>query len=182
MWRKIRSPLDCSILQRDINSLNEWANRNKMKFHPSKCKVLSISSRTHGNPSAVYSLGGTVLEFVNTEKDLGVDITPKLSWTVQCDRIYTKACQQLGIVRRNGHIVTDVRSRRALYLSLVRSQFENCSIVWRPTTISLSKKLESLHKRAIKWILSEENLSYSSEQYIQKCKAMDILPLAKSLI
>ena len=179
MWRKIRSPLDCSILQRDINSLNEWANRNKMKFHPSKCKVLSISSRTHDNLSVVYSLGGTVLEFVNTEKDLGVDITPKLSWTVQCDRIYTKACQQLGIVRRNGHIVTDVRSRRALYLSLVRSQFENCSIVWRPTTISLSKKLESLQKRAIKWILSEENLSYSSEQYIQKCKAVDILPLAQ---
>ena len=27
--------------------------------------------------------------------------------------------------------------------------------------------------------LSEENLSYSSEQYIQKCKAVDILSLAR---
>ena len=179
IWRRIESPSDCSVLQRDIDSLNEWANRNKMKFHPSKCKILSISSRTHhDNLSVTYSLGETLLEFVNTEKDLGVDITPKLSWTVHCDRIYSKACQQLGIVRRNSHIVTDVKSRRALYLSLVRSQFENCSVVWRPTTISLTKKLESLQKRAIKWILSEENLSYSTEQYFQKCKALDILPLA----
>ena len=27
--------------------------------------------------------------------------------------------------------------------------------------------------------LSEENLSHSSEQYIQKCKAVDILPLTR---
>ena len=87
------------------------------------------------------------------------------------------ACFTTG-VRRNGHIVSDVRSRRALYLSLVRSQFENCSVVWRPTTISLTNKLESLQKRAIKWILAEENLSYSTEQYIHKCKLVDILPLA----
>ena len=84
---------------------------------------------------------------------------------MQSDRIYAKVCQQLaGIVRRNGHIVTDVRSRGALYLTLVRSLFENCSVVWRSTAISLTKKLESLQKRTIKWILSEENLSYSSEK------------------
>ena len=180
IWRKILSPLDCSTLQTDIDSLNDWAVKNKMKFHPSKCKVLSITSRqTPLNPPFAYNLGGTLLESVISEKDLGVDITPKLNWNMQCDRIYSKACQQLGIVRRNGHIVTDIKSRRALYLSLVRSQFENCSIVWRPTTVSLTNKLESLQKRAIKWILSEENLSYSCEKYISKCKDVNILPLTK---
>ena len=103
---------------------------------------------------------------------------PRLSWKSQCDSLYNKACQQLGIVRRNGHIVTDPKCRRALYLSLVRSQFENCSIVWRPTSSSLTKKLESLQKRAIKWILSEEGHSYSPELYVQKCKFLDILPLS----
>ena len=57
-------------------------------------------------------------------------------------------------------------------------QFENCSIVWRPTSSSLTKKLESLQKRAIKWILSEEGHSYSPELYVQKCKFLDILPLS----
>ena len=61
----------------------------------------------------------------------------------------------------------------------MRSQIENFSVVWRPTTISLTKKLESSQKRAIKWILSEENFRYSTEQCIHKCKAVDILPLAR---
>ena len=180
IWRKILSPSDCSSLQTDIDRLINWSSRNKMKFHPSKCKVLAVSSRsTDSSSSFSYNLDGTVLEFVDSEKDLGVDITPKLNWTSQCNRIYSKACQQLGIVRRNRHIVIDVKSRRALYLSLVRSQFENCSIVWRPTTVTLAKKLEGLQERAVKLILSEENCSYSDELYIVKCKSVDVLPLSK---
>ena len=178
IWRNIQSPSDHQILQNDINYLNDWALRNKMKFHPSKCKVLSISLRQSLPTPHTYNLGMDSLEYADLEKDLGVDITPRLNWAPQCNRIYSKACQQLGIVKRNGHIVSDYRSRRALYLTLVRSQFENCSIIWRPTTKALTEKLESLQKRAIKWILSEENCSYSTELYYKKCKSVDILPLS----
>ena len=179
IWRRIDSPSDCMSLQADIDHLNDWAILNKMSFHPSKCKVLPIFLRSNMSfPSFTYHLNNSPLNFVDVEKDLGVDITPRLSWNSQCDRLYNKACQQLGIVRRNGHIVTDPKCRRALYLSLVRSQFENCSIVWRPTSSSLTNKLESLQKRAIKWILSEEGHSYSPELYVQKCKFLDILPLS----
>ncbi len=45
MWRKIINWSDHEILQNDIDSLHSWAERNKMKFHPDKCKVLSISNR-----------------------------------------------------------------------------------------------------------------------------------------
>ena len=179
IWRKIHSTSDCLLLQADIDHLNEWAILNKMRFPPSKCKVLPIFLRSNiSSPTFTYHLNNSPLNFVDVEKDLGVDITPRLSWNSQCDRLYNKACQQLGIVRRNGHIVTDPKCRRALYLSLVRSQFENCSIVWRPTSSTLTKKLESLQKRAIKWILSEEGHSYSPELYVQKCKFLDILPLS----
>ena len=181
IWRKIHSLSDCFSLQSDIDHLINWASQNKMQFHPSKCKVLTISSRTSDSATSsfTYCLGSSSLNSADAETDLGVDITPKLSWNSQCNRLYSKACQQLGIVKRNGHIVTDSKSRRALYLSLVRSQFENCSIVWRPTTSSLMEKLESLQKRAIKWILFEENRSYSPQIYLQKCKDIDILPLSK---
>lgn len=178
IWRKILNQYDFDILQNDINYLNDWAIKNKMKFHLDKCKVLSISRSQPALSPFTYTLGAVALKYTDCEKDLGVDITPKLLWNSQCDRIYSKARQKLGIVKRNGHIVVDPKCRRALYLTLVRSQFENCSIVWRPTTKSLSDKLESLQKRAIKWILSEEDHSYSPEQYIKKCKEVDILPLS----
>ena len=180
IWRTIRSNSDCISLQNDINYLSNWAIDNKMKFHPSKCKILAVSPRTSQvyNSSYQYYLGETPLNYVDCEKDLGVDVTPKLCWNAHCERIYSKACQQLGIVKRNGHIITDSRRRRALYLSLVRSQFENCSIIWRPSTLTMQNKLESLQKRAIKWIFCEENRSYSSEEYLRKCKSINILPLA----
>ena len=156
-----------------------------MKFHPSKCKVVSIS---YSNPPLfnilpciqfMYSLNHVILDYVDCEKDLGVDITPKLTWTAQCNRLYSKASQQLGIVRRNSHFVNDTRRRRALYIALVRSQFENCSIIWRPTNQTLIDKLEGIHKRGIKWILFEENRSYSPLSiYIQKCKEANLLPLS----
>ena len=142
--------------------------------------VLYVSIKPPILPPFPYRLDGSILDLVlDSEKDLGVDVTPKLSWNAQCDRLYSKACQQLGIIRRNGHIVTDTKCRRALYLTLVRSQFENCSIIWRPSTQALSDKLESLQKRAIKWILSEEAHSYPPDLYIKKCKQVDILPLSQ---
>ena len=76
-----------------------------MRFHPSKCKVLTVSSRSV-DPATLfaYYLGNYPLNFTDVETDLGVDITPKLTWNSQCNRLYSKACQQLGIVRRNGPI------------------------------------------------------------------------------
>ena len=72
----------------------------------------------------------------------------------------------------------DNNRRRALYLALVRSQFEHCSIIWRPITKNKMSKFEGLQKRALKWILSEEELSYSSHTtYITKCRQANILPM-----
>ena len=34
IWRKIVNETDCILLNNDINSLNNWAIRNKMRFHP----------------------------------------------------------------------------------------------------------------------------------------------------
>ena len=62
----------------DIDYLVDWALRNKMKFHPSKSKVLSISLFRPPlvdilpNIQYFYSMGRFVLDFVSSEKDLGI--------------------------------------------------------------------------------------------------------------
>ena len=61
----------------------------------------------------------------------------------------------------------------------MRSQFEHCSPIWRPNNETLTRKFENFQKNCIKWILSEEELSYGcSETYTQKCRQTNILPLA----
>ena len=44
MWRNIVSYKDPEILQNDINTLSMWSNVNKMKFHPKKCKILTVTN------------------------------------------------------------------------------------------------------------------------------------------
>ena len=43
IWRQMDSLNDHLQLQRDIDYLFDWALKNTMKFHPSKCKVLMVS-------------------------------------------------------------------------------------------------------------------------------------------
>ena len=97
-----------------------------MRFHLDKCKVLSVS--LHINPWVgilpfsrfPYSLGVSILDYVESERDLGVVVNTGLSWS------------------------------------------------------------EMLQKRGMKWILSEEFLSYSCPNvYLEKCKKVNILPMSK---
>ena len=59
IWRKIK--LDMK-LQSDINYIFDWAVKNKMKFTPSKCKVLKIFLLTSMYfPVSNFSTGWTHL-------------------------------------------------------------------------------------------------------------------------
>ena len=190
IWRAIDSNNDITCLQNDINILNNWANNNLMKFHPDKCKVLTVHNSHHifhgvdgKTVFSPYTLDSHPLKSVDVEKDLGVDITPKLNWEHQVTRLCSKAAQKLGLLRRSCFFVNDTSRARTLYLTLVRSLFESCAVIWRPTNVALISKLEGIQKRGVKWILNEENLSYSSSEiYIRKCKEINILPMSQRLI
>ena len=66
-----------------------------------------------------YNLGRNLLNYADSEKDLGVVINPAFSFNDQCENLLIKANQQYGLVRRTCHFVKDIKRRRALYLSLV---------------------------------------------------------------
>ena len=69
-----------------------------------------------------------------------------------------------------------------MYLTLVRSQLEHCSVVWRPTQETLIGKFEAVQKRAVKWILSEQYQSYLPEIYLDKLYNLDLLPIKEKFM
>ena len=179
IWREIHSKADNIILQHDINTLNSWALVNKMRFHPSKCKVLPVSRKRQPklDKRFVYQLNNVNLVYCHTEKDLGVHVTSKLNYTDHCNKLYSKASARLGLNKRTCCFVTNPIQKRKLYLTMVRSLFEHCSVVWRPHNKTTSDKLESIQIRSVKWILNEEYHSYSSLDYLLRCKQLNFLPL-----
>ena len=185
IWRQMINIDDHLTLQEDINYLLDWSLRNKMKFHPSKCKVLMVS---RFNPPLIdvlptvqffYSMGKTILDYVSSEKDLGITMNRTLNFSDHSNFLYCKANQRFGLLKRTCHFVNNTSKRKILYLTMVRSIFEHCPVVWRPSSNSVINKLESLQKRAIKWINQDVSSSYSSNNqlYYTHCRQLNILPI-----
>ena len=80
IYRIINSAEDITILQRDLNTLSEWANKWLMSFNPSKCVHLTITRKTNPLKSS-YSICGSVIQQSNSTKYLRVTITSNLSWS-----------------------------------------------------------------------------------------------------
>ena len=73
VYREVGSIDDQLALQRDLDSLENWAHIWGMKFNPSKCTILTISRSPPLHK--FYSLCGTILQQVSEAKYLGVNIS-----------------------------------------------------------------------------------------------------------
>ena len=124
-----------------------------------------------------YTLNGDILDFVENEKDLGVIVTRKLNWEENILALCLKASSRLGLMKRSLHFVRDKKQKRAFYLALVRSIFEHCSVIWRPTTVQIIQKVESIQRRAVKWILEEQDHHYNDFSYLKRLKDLDLMPM-----
>ena len=78
MWRTIYSEHDCVLLQKDIDTLHDWSLKNKMHFHPEKCKILQIHNNeplcTQLFPIAQhhYFINQEFIDYTECQRDLGV--------------------------------------------------------------------------------------------------------------
>ncbi|GAB0209268.1 mitochondrial enolase superfamily member 1 [Grus japonensis] len=87
-----------ATLQEDLDRLEEWANKNLMKFNKDKCKVLHLGKH---NPRVQHRLGSTWLESSSVERDLGVLVDNKLNERTMC--CSGKASQQDAGLHQQGH-------------------------------------------------------------------------------
>ena len=114
IWRKMNEESDHFILQKDIDFLNDWALKNSMKFHPSKCKALMVSKAKMPLVNILpfvqfhYSLGHDLIDYCDGEKDLGIHINGSLNFTEHSDILYSKANQRFGLLKRTCHFVKSI--------------------------------------------------------------------------
>jgi len=100
----------CAAIQRDLDRLESWAEKNLMKFNKGKCRVLQSSS---------------------VERDLGVLMNDKLTMTQLCALAAKKVRGILGCLKRS----VASKSREVLlplYSALVRPHVQYCVQFWAP--------------------------------------------------
>ena len=158
--RKIKSPDDHIILQKDLEKLCKWSEKWLLKFHPNKCSILSI-----GNQTSIYdyklvsSNGAHTIEYVNCIKDIGVTIDSTLTFDQHINIKINVANKILGIIRRSYRFLNS-EIFLPLYKCMVRSYFDYAVCVWDPYRIKHIKDIEDVKKRATRLIPEIKNVTY----------------------
>ena len=106
IFRSMQSEDDHKHLQDDLTLLEEWTNKWLLKFHPDKCKVLTIGNKSPRDRT--YTLTTKIdnitvphkLEHSNEEKDLGITIDDHLTFELHICNKVNKANQMMGLIRR----------------------------------------------------------------------------------
>jgi hypothetical protein len=166
---------DTAGLQNDTISLNGWATDNGLTFNQMKCKCQRIT-RKKTPVEYPYALNGSVLAAANQEKDLGVWVSNELCLKKQVVEQTSKANKLLVFVRRSSREIRSQRTRRCLFLSVVRPHLGYATQILAPQTIELIKRVERVQRRATKFILNL--LFHCKLTYEDRLQAIDLLPIS----
>ena len=99
------------------------------------------------------------LTIVSSEKDLGVWITSKPDFSLQCDKAAAKAMQSLGLIKRSFNNLTS-EFFLLLYKTYIRLHLEYCVSIWSPYLARDIDKLEKIQQRATKLVPEIAHLPY----------------------
>ena len=100
VYRIIKSKEDQTLLQEDLDKLQEWERDWLMQFNADKCVVIRISNKLSLR-ILDYHIHGTKLQTVKNAKYLGLTISSDLSWNAHVDITAKKATTSLNFLKRN---------------------------------------------------------------------------------
>ena len=172
LFRTITNDSDIEILQNDLTKLHWWSENNALQLNPQKCQVMCITRRKN-KPSPIYLVSNTKLSQANSLRLLGVQISSDLTWNVHVSYVTKKCNRLLGFLRtvvgnQNQNILL------TLYRSLVLPIIDFCSPVWFVYRKNHISTLETIQRRATRFILGQRR---GDQSYGERLKQLNIMDL-----
>ena len=151
LYRNIKSPIDCQILQDDLNSLSQWETNWQMKFNVAKCHFMRVTRHLPDKQILFdYTLHQQKLEQVQSAKYLGLTITDNLDWGQHVSEISCKATKTMGFLWRNLALAPK-QTKEVAYKTLVRPQLEYAAPIWNPYHKLQIQEVEKVQRTAARW-------------------------------
>ena len=124
----MESSADSNDLQRTLFELQNWCNTWQLHVNLSKTYVLHLGAK---NQRDNYYFDGTILNVVDSTRDLGVEVDVDLSFDQHISNIVSKASSRVGTLFR-GFISRNTILLRKAFVTYIRPILEYASNIWSP--------------------------------------------------
>lgn len=166
IYTSINSEEDYQKLQQDLHTLERWAANWKMSFNIQKCEFLRITNKSDPIHTQYFLHNQAIREVTHT-KYLGVIIDSKLSWSQHIKEISNKANRVKGFLQRNlQNCPPSVKAN--CYKSLIKPILEYACVVWAPYTDKDISLIESVQRRAARFVFNNYSSYSSVSEMIQR--------------
>ena len=151
IYRNVSSPEDCSCLQSDIESINDWCIQNRLKLNLAKTTVITYT-RKQQPVIFDYHVNNIPLSRATEIKDLGVKFDSSLTFNYHVNELASSCFKILGFIFRTCKSFKNINTFKSLFYSLIRSKLEYCCIVWSPFYQADISRIESLQRTFLKYL------------------------------
>ena len=143
-----------------------WLHNNKMVVNPDKFQAILLYKGRSDNTNIEVEIGIKKIRSTLSVKLFGVHsyIDDKLNFNEQINKICKSAGNQLNALIRLKSFL-GLKEKEVLVNSFIYSNFNYCPLVWMFSNKKLLDKIESLRKRALRFLLNDYVSSY--EQLVE---------------
>ena len=156
--KAIKNIRDEEILQKGIDSMYKWSDKNNMMFNFEKFNHIRYSIKNPIN-SVEYKINNFNIKTVSEMKDLGIIMSMNMQFTTEFEKSTKKARQKMGLILRT------FRSREknlmlTLYKTLIRPHLEYGTVLTSPHMAKEIQLLEGIQRTLTSKITSIKHLNY----------------------
>ena len=145
-------------LEQDTSKIVEWFSHNDMDANPDKFQGIILSRSSQANEKLFVN--GNEIAMTDIIKVLGVTLDKNLKFDIHIRNLCTSASRQLNALKRISKFL-NLSCRLQIYTAFISAHFGYCPVVWIFCGKKNMQKLEKLQERALRFIYSDSDASYS---------------------
>ena len=150
-----------ALLETESNTAIEWFQNNKMMVNPGKFQVIIIDKKKKCHTNETLKIGDKIKKASYSVKLLGVKIDDKLNFNLHISNICRSAANQFNALIRLKRFLA-FEEKKTLINSYFYSNFNYCPLAWMFSSTKSLNKVESLQKRALRFLYDNYDSSYES--------------------
>ena len=130
-----------------------------MVINPDKFQAIILDNKKSNHTNIPLTIDNQTIKSVPSVELLGIHLDDKLNFNLHISNICRLAANQLNaLIRLKSNL--SFNAKRVLINGYIISNFNYCPLVWMFSTPKSLKKIESLQKRALRFLCNDYSISY----------------------